>query len=217
MLQLAGHLEHGEPGAQHVDGEGGLDAPAAGERRPASKAAGLRQRMPESGCTARKPVRCSMPRRARPTTRPRPPPAVICAGRVAMVMSALPSSTAVVSTPRLVAVSCEVAVDEEQGRGPGGGRVGHGIRLLELAHPAHPGLERGGLAAVARVAHDVGAGGAGGRRAVPSVTAVVDHDDPADLGQGGHGRGTVAAMRSASSLQGTTAATRAASALISGG
>ena len=109
----------------------------------------------------------------------------------------------------------QVAVDEEQGGGPRSGGVGDGIRPLEVAHPAHAGLERGGLAAVALVPDDVGPGGPGGVGGAVGA-AVVDHDDPAHRGRAATAA-TVAAMRSASSLHGTTAATRAASALISGG
>ena len=55
-----------------------------------SNAARLRQRMPDSGCVARQPVSRAMPSRASRTTKPCPPPAVRCGGRMAMLMSAVP-------------------------------------------------------------------------------------------------------------------------------
>ena len=72
VLQLARHLEHGEAGAQHVDGQRGLHAPAAGEGVAAANAAGLRQRIPDSGWTGAEAGEALDAAARQPTTRPRP-------------------------------------------------------------------------------------------------------------------------------------------------
>ena len=131
-----------------------------------------------------------MPRRARPTTSPRPPPAVIWAGRVAIVMSALPSSTAAVSTPRLVAVSCRSP--STKSRAAGHAAVGSATASARSSSRTRR-TPVSSAAALPRLRswRTTSAPAARAASAVPSVLPVVDDDDPADLrqgGDGGHGR-----------------------------
>ena len=70
----------------------------------ASKAARVRQRMPDSGCVGVQPVIDAMARRAAPTTIPRPP-APGCGGSSAIARSACPSNTGGTSGAVFTAVS----------------------------------------------------------------------------------------------------------------
>ena len=65
----------------------------AAKGRAASKASRVRQRMPDSGWVASKPLSSAMPFFASPTTKPNPPPLRFCAGRIAIVISACPART----------------------------------------------------------------------------------------------------------------------------
>ena len=117
VVQVAGHLL--DPEARPAAGRSSAPSPrpSPGQRqrrleRGAGQAAHARQRL------LRRPARGGrVPRRASPTTSPRPPPAVDWRGRTAIVMSASPASTGSVSGAVCDGAVGEVGVDEEQRAG----------------------------------------------------------------------------------------------------
>ena len=154
---------------------------------PASNAARLRQRMPDSGCVARQPVSLAMPSRASRTTKPWPPPAVRCGGRMAIAHVGRPGGDRRHQHAEVGGAGLEVGVDEEQvprpGRPPAArGRAGHAIRAPVVIAAALPRLRawRATTAPAARASSAVAS-------LLPSSTTTT-RSTPGQAGRRGDGR-----------------------------